>query len=71
MPKKVKEILIDRDWCKGCGICVYFCPKKVLQLDKSGKAVVKDLASCTGCRLCEKRCPDIAIEVKFDTNQQE
>ncbi|MCG2757228.1 MAG: 4Fe-4S binding protein, partial [Desulfobacteraceae bacterium] len=27
---KLKEHVINRNWCKGCGICVYFCPKKVL-----------------------------------------
>ncbi|MFO7714017.1 4Fe-4S binding protein, partial [Desulfosarcina sp.] len=24
---KLKEHRINRDWCKGCGICVAFCPK--------------------------------------------
>ena len=31
--KKLKQHHIDRDWCKGCGICVHFCPKNVLELD--------------------------------------
>lgn len=35
--QKLKEHMIDRDWCKGCGICVYFCPKKVLELDDMDK----------------------------------
>ena len=30
--KKLKEIKVNRDWCKGCGICVHFCPKQVLEL---------------------------------------
>ncbi|MCP4180755.1 MAG: 4Fe-4S dicluster domain-containing protein [bacterium] len=66
MPKKqVKEIVIDKEWCKGCGICIHFCPKNTLQLTKDSKAEVVDLESCIGCRLCELRCPDFAIEVKF------
>lgn len=67
MPKqKVQEILIDEEWCKGCRICVHFCPKKVLDMNKAGKAFVANLDECTGCKLCEQRCPDLAIEIKFD-----
>ena len=25
---------INIQWCKGCGICVAFCPKKALSLDE-------------------------------------
>lgn len=70
MAKKVKEIVINREWCKGCGICIHFCPKKVLKMDKDNKAIVADLDSCIGCKLCELRCPDFAIEVKFLDNEQ-
>lgn len=30
---KLKQLLINREWCKGCGICVKFCPISVLELD--------------------------------------
>jgi 2-oxoglutarate ferredoxin oxidoreductase subunit delta len=40
---KLKEHHINRDWCKGCGICVEFCPKKVLELDKQNKVVAVHL----------------------------
>lgn len=61
--KKLKELNVNRDWCKGCGICVSFCPKKVLELDSGDKAVVIRPEDCICCRLCELRCPDLAIEV--------
>ncbi len=61
--KKKKEHKINREWCKGCGICVEFCPKGVLALDKEGKVMVKYPDKCISCGLCEMRCPDIAIEL--------
>ena len=61
--KKKAKIDIDTDLCKGCGICVAFCPKEVLKLNEKEKATVKSLDECNACGLCELRCPDIAIEV--------
>ena len=57
------KISINKDWCKGCEICVVFCPKKVLIMEKN-KVVVDNLDACTGCQLCEIYCPDFAIEVE-------
>ena len=36
--KKHFSHVIRENWCKGCGICVAYCPKKVLDL-KAGKVV--------------------------------
>ena len=60
---KLKEHIVNRDWCKGCGICVHFCPKNVLELDQGDNAFAARQADCICCRLCEIRCPDLAIEV--------
>ncbi len=61
--KKLKELVINRDWCKGCGICVEYCPTKVLELDDKEKAVAVRPEDCICCKMCELRCPDLAIEV--------
>jgi 2-oxoglutarate ferredoxin oxidoreductase subunit delta len=57
------EIEIKVEWCKGCSICVDFCPQDVLAIE-NGVAVVVDLAACNRCQLCDYRCPDFAITVK-------
>ena len=62
--EKVKapaRIDINREWCKGCGICVAFCPQNVLEMDDHEIAMVTHLDNCNGCALCEHRCPDLAI----------
>ena len=33
-----KELVLNSAWCKGCGICAAFCPKKALEL-VDGKSV--------------------------------
>lgn len=60
---KLKEIVINRDWCKGCGICIHFCPKHVLEKDAFDKVVVAHPEDCNCCRLCEIRCPELAYEI--------
>ena len=61
--KKIKEHLINREWCKGCGICVHFCPQNVLEMDDDEKAFAARPEDCICCMMCELRCPDLAIEI--------
>lgn len=61
------RVVVDGRLCKGCGICVEICPRKVLVLNginpETGyrNPVQKD--DCIGCRLCMWFCPDQAIAV--------
>ena len=55
-----KRLIINEKWCKGCGICVAFCPKQVLVL-KNGKVTKANPDACINCGQCEQRCPDYAI----------
>lgn len=55
-----KSLVQNLDWCKGCNICVAFCPKQVLEI-KNEKCVIARIDDCIYCGMCELRCPDNAI----------
>ena len=57
-------VVVNKRFCKSCGICMHFCPKKVLEADTLGKCVVAHPEKCIKCRQCELRCPDFAIKVR-------
>jgi 2-oxoglutarate ferredoxin oxidoreductase subunit delta len=60
---------IDSERCKGCGLCVTVCPKKVLEI--SEKVNTKGYFSayqarpedCIYCAMCCTMCPDMAITI--------
>ncbi len=62
-------IEIDQELCKGCQICIAFCPKNVIspasKLNAGGylPACFNDNGECTGCTVCAVVCPEVAIEV--------
>ena len=65
------KLTIREDNCKGCGLCVAVCPKKILQLSKTkfnkkGYNAVEstDQAACIGCAMCATMCPDVVIKVE-------
>ena len=55
-----KQLSVNTSWCKGCGICAAFCPKKVLKL-VNGKIEIAEGDECIKCGVCESLCPDFAI----------
>ena len=66
---KVFQVTIDKNRCKGCGLCPNTCPKQVIAMSKEINdkgyfyAHVVDLPACIGCRFCAFMCPDVAISI--------
>jgi 2-oxoglutarate ferredoxin oxidoreductase subunit delta len=57
------KVVIFGMWCKGCRLCVEFCPTKVLAFDKDEHLIVARPEKCTACHWCDTHCPDLAIVV--------
>jgi len=66
------KVIIDKEWCKGCGLCVHVCPKGGLQtakkLNEKGYFPAEKCKTvrCTGCGMCMLVCPDMAIQLEDD-----
>ena len=64
------KIEINENYCKGCDICIFVCPKDVFiksdKLNKKGvyPPIVEYPEKCTKCQLCVLQCPDQAITVE-------
>lgn len=65
------KLTFREDICKGCGLCVGACPKKLLclsttRLNQKGYAPVEltDPEACVACCSCAIMCPDCVITVE-------
>jgi 2-oxoglutarate ferredoxin oxidoreductase subunit delta len=71
--EKIKQVKIEihliKDECKGCGYCIEYCPRKVLEESDeiNAKGVhpprIVDESKCMNCGFCTAVCPDFAIFV--------
>ncbi len=70
MFKKRGAIVIDKDRCKGCGLCSAACPMNIMSRTKTEVNAKGYLYSyqtqpelCVGCACCATVCPDSCISV--------
>ncbi len=70
------RVVINEDYCKGCGICIMVCPRKCLDFAKyfNSKgyypATLTKPDDCIGCLLCEYNCPDFAIYLEWEQKKE-
>jgi 2-oxoglutarate ferredoxin oxidoreductase subunit delta len=60
------RVLIARERCKGCELCIEFCPHDVLVRSEQFNAKgyhypIATADECINCRLCVTVCPEYAI----------
>jgi len=63
------KLIIDKEMCKGCELCISVCPEEVLVMSKKINKLgmpypqfqKKEL--CTACKFCAIICPDCAIRI--------
>ena len=65
------SVTVFPNWCKGCHLCIEFCPVGVLEEGPNGRVIVAHPEKCTACRWCELHCPDFAIFVTDIGPEQE
>ena len=59
-------VFVRKDHCKGCELCIEFCPRGVLARSKDFNVKgyhypVVTSGDCINCRLCVTVCPEYAI----------
>lgn len=69
MAKFKGSIVVDKEKCKGCEVCVVACPTGVIGLSRAVNAkgfhfaFMENPDACTGCANCAIVCPDGVITV--------
>ena len=65
VPRGTVYVIVEE--CKGCGLCIDFCPREVLVFSNGTNAkghhypvVVKE-GECANCQMCTLICSDFAI----------
>ncbi len=58
------KVSLEEDYCKGCWLCKWVCPKNVFEEGTVGKTIIQAENQCIGCQQCVIHCPDFALKVE-------
>ena len=65
------KVTFAEEYCKGCGLCVSFCPKELISFDTTRlnkNAVhppkIDEMDKCVACCSCAIMCPDACITIE-------
>jgi len=65
------QIIVNENYCKGCGLCIEVCPRGIIALNPDvitakgyHPAKLTDESRCSACTNCALICPDVAITVE-------
>ena len=64
--KRRVRFTVNRAWCKRCGLCIEFCPKKVFVEGDDGYPQAARAEVCNQCGMCELLCPDQAMGLQVE-----
>lgn len=62
-------VIIDAEACKGCSLCIDFCPRGVIELveglNRLGyhPARAVRIEDCSGCQACAQMCPEGGVTI--------
>ena len=69
----MNKVTFNTERCKGCGLCIEACPKKILEIAKDvlnakgyHPARMTEQDKCIACAMCAMMCPDCVIKVEKD-----
>ena len=64
------KVVIDRDLCKGCYLCIRACPVHMLEKDSEPNStgtypvkIVRPEGACIACGNCYEICADVCVSV--------
>lgn len=78
--RSLGRVFLIRERCKGCNLCVEFCPKEVLkesnEFNKKGYhppelVEIVGEKECVACGYCTLICPEFAIYIETENNEKE
>ena len=74
--EKTAKVIIDKERCKGCKLCITVCPVDILKMSEDTNShgynpvMVINQDKCISCGSCAQMCPDLAISVYKEKNNE-